>query len=535
MLEHSGCTHSVWMDAGGSPKSQAQSPKGLPLPMVLGEDVVTGICIIGAGVCGLSVAYELSRRGHGVVVLDDGPLVSGESERTTAHLSNALDEGYVVLERLHGLEGARLAAESHSAAIDLIEEVVSREEIGCGFERVEGYLWQSEDRRAKYEPRDESPSTTDQSPRVLEEELAATRRAGLVGVEWVERAPMGLFDSGPALRFPRQGQFHPVEYLAGLARCIVERGGRLFCHSHVVEVEDGSPCVVRTALGRTVRADAVVVATNSPVNDRVALHTKQAAYRTYVIAGSVPRGCVGRALFWDTAEPYHYVRLQDWRDEELLIVGGEDHKTGQGEHPERHWKNLLDWSRARFPMLGEIAYRWSGQVLEPVDGLGFVGRNPGDQHVYVVTGDSGHGMTHGTIAGTLLSDLITGKDHRWEALYSPARRTARAAGDFARENLNVAARYGEWVTPGDFHSEGEIMPGSGAVIRRGLRKVAVYKGEDGSMHECSAVCPHLGCIVHWNEGEKTWDCPCHGSRFDAFGAVLNGPANRGLKAEGVNE
>jgi len=179
--------------------------------------------------------------------------------------------------------------------------------------------------------------------------------------------------------------------------------------------------------------------------------------------------------------------------------------------------------------MGEVKYRWSGQVMETIDGVAFIGRNPIDApNVFIATGDSGMGMTHGTIAGILLTDLILGRENPWASLYDPSRKTVKAAGEFAKENLNVALQYGDWLTAGEVGSADEIGPNSGAVVRRGLTKVAAYRDERGTLHECSAVCPHLECIVHWNDDEKTWDCPCHGSRFDRFGAVLNGPANGDL-------
>jgi Rieske Fe-S protein len=286
-----------------------------------------------------------------------------------------------------------------------------------------------------------------------------------------------------------------------------------------------------------VTATAVVVATNTPVNDRFAIHTKQAAYRTYVIGVHVPRDSVPKALYWDTAQeaslangfgpiPYHYLRLQNVSPvQDLLIVGGEDHKTGQADDPEARWNRLEAWTRERFPMATDVTYRWSGQVMEPVDGLAFIGRNPADEpNIYVATGDSGNGMTHGTIAGILLTDLILGRENPWATLYDPARKSLRALGDFAKENLNVAAQYVDWAAAGEVKSAAEIAPGTGGVIRRGLKKVAIYRDEQKSLHEFSAICPHLGCIVAWNSAEKTWDCPCHGSRFDKLGTVINGPA-----------
>jgi glycine/D-amino acid oxidase-like deaminating enzyme/nitrite reductase/ring-hydroxylating ferredoxin subunit len=361
--------------------------------------------------------------------------------------------------------------------------------------------------------------------RFLDAEAAAARRAGAGPVERVAVIP-GVPLGAAGLRFTNQGQVHPLKYLAGLARAVVRLGGRIHCGSHVAEFEN-KPWrpQVRTSDKHTVTAGSVVFATNSPVNDWVAMHTKQAAYRTYVIAVRIPRDTVAPGLYWDTLNPYHYVRLtQDGNGEPLLIVGGEDHKTGQAHDVEVRFGALLEWTRQHFPMAGDIAYRWSGQVIEPNDYMAFIGRNPGSENVYIATGDSGQGMTHGTIAGMLIPDLILGIADPWEKLYDPSRVTPRSAAPFVRENVNVVAQYLDWVLPGEVSSPEEIPLGSGAVMRQGLKKFAVYRDADGTPHIRSAVCPHLFCIVDWNSVEKTWDCPCHGSRFDRYGKVVNGPA-----------
>ena len=474
------------------------------------------MCVVGAGIAGMTTAYLLARAGRAVVVIDDGPVGGGETGRTTAHLSNALDDRYYQIERLHGPYGAQIAAESHTAAISRIESIASQEDIDCDFERVDGFLFLG----------------SDSKPDELERELDAAHRAGLHEVELVDRAPPEFWNTGPALRFPRQAQFHPLKYLNGLARAIIRDGGQIFSHAHADQIVDGEPCQVTTSDGRVITADNVVVATNSPVNDWVILHTKQAAYRTYVIGARVPRGSIPRALYWDTADPYHYVRLHEVDSridsaqlEDILIVGGEDHKTGQEDDADRRFKSLEDWTRERFPMVESIDFRWSGQVMEPVDYMAFIGKNPGtDQHIYIVSGDSGNGMTHGTIAGILLTDLILGRKNPWTELYDPSRKKIRATPQFVRQALNVAVQYADWATGGDVDSVDKIEPGSGAVLRRGAKKIAAYKDNQGTVHLRSAVCTHLYCIVDWNSAEKTWDCPCHGSRFDPYGKVINGPA-----------
>ncbi len=493
-------TTSYWMRTG---------PASTPAPAPLDHDLRTEVCIIGAGIAGLSVAYQLARAGKAVVVVDDGPVGGGETGRTSAHLASVLDTRYADLERMHGA-GIAAIAESHARAIDEIEAICAREAIACDFRRVDGYLYLA--------PEDD--------PATLVREHAAAQRAGVSGVTWVDRAPLP-YPTGRCLRFPRQAELHPLRYVAGLAEAVTRAGGLLVA-GHATRMGAGPTALVELDDGHTIVADALVVATNSPVNDRITMHTKQAAYRSYVIAVAVPPGTVPHALYWDTAEPYHYVRVQSGGEHDVLIVGGEDHHTGQGDEDVTPFARLEAWARERFSTLGAVVDRWSGQVVNSVDGLGFIGRNPGDEpNVFIATGDTGNGLTNGTIAGMLIADLVLGRDHPWQPVYDPARITPLAAWSFTRESLHVAAGYARWLAPGAAKTAG-LAPGEGVVVQRGLRKVAVYRDPQGGLTECSAVCPHLGGVVAWNGVEKSWDCPCHGSRFDGTGRVLNGPANRDL-------
>jgi glycine/D-amino acid oxidase-like deaminating enzyme/nitrite reductase/ring-hydroxylating ferredoxin subunit len=485
----------------------------VPLRPVLEENTKANVCVIGAGIAGLTTAYLLAREGKSVVVLDDGPIAGGETGRTTAHLSNALDDRYFEIERLHGQKGARLAAESHTRAIDQIEQIVTGENIDCDFTRLNGYLFLRPGHDVEF----------------LERELEAIHRAGLTDVRMVDRAPLATFNTGPCLCFPRQGQFHIVKYMTGLASAFERLGGRIFTRTHVEDIRRGENPVVVSRGGKRVECNHVVVATNTPINDWLVIHTKQEAYRTYVIGAVVPKGTVPRLLLWDTADPYHYVRTQPLSDKhDALIIGGEDHKTGQSQDTSGRFDRLESWVRELFPNIEYVEFRWSGQIMEPVDAMAFIGKNPGDDNIFVVTGDSGNGMTHGTLAGILIRDLIDHCENPWENLYDPSRKTLKSAAEFARANLNVARQYLDFVTAGQVKDVDDIKMGTGAVVRRGVQKVAAYRDETGVVHEMSAICPHLGCIVDWNDTEKTWDCPCHGSRFTCEGQVINGPANTDL-------
>lgn len=484
---------------------------------LVGDGALTGahlsvdVAIIGAGITGLSVAYHLCKAGRSVAVFDKGLIGCGETGRTTAHLANALDEHFTELERLHGKEGARLAAQSHGAAIADIERIVAEEGIACDLMRVPGFL--------------ESIHSGEKARRELEQELEAAERAGMrVSLEDEVDVP---WSRGPRLRFEDQAQFQPLAYLIGLSRAVRRLGGRIYTRTRITDVDSSSDPVTLSLLdGRSVNARDVVVATNSPFIDRFAMHTKQAAYRSYVLTLQLTAEW-SPALWWDTGDPYHYVRGYG---DGLLIVGGEDHKTGQSSEPERAWSELEAWARARLPGPLAVRARWSGQILEPFDGLAFIGKNPGvSQHVYIACGDSGNGMTHGALAGLLLSELVQGHDHPWSSLYDPARKPHnRAVTSFLRENINVATHAMQGLLSAD-SIESTILPGTGEVVRAGLRRLAVYVADDGSRHACSAVCPHLGCLVQWNSAEKSWDCPCHGSRFDPYGRVLTGPAQRDLE------
>jgi glycine/D-amino acid oxidase-like deaminating enzyme/nitrite reductase/ring-hydroxylating ferredoxin subunit len=512
----SGYAHSFWIDSIPSLKFDS-----------LKQDIETDIVIIGAGISGLTVGYCLSQAGRPVVIVEDGFVGSGETGRTTAHIVNALDDRYSEIEKYHGEDGARLAAESHTAAIDFVESIVLSENIDCDFRRVEGYLFLHE---------------TDER-KTLEDELEATHRAG-INTSLIEEIPGIMNAKGPCLQFPRQAQFHPLKYLHGLARAIINRGGKIFTESHVTDVKknrvEGS--------NFSIKANHIVVATNTPINDLVTMHTKQFPYRTYVIAAAVQQGSLQPALWWDTGNqkskwvtmPYNYVRLQKFNDQfDLLICGGADHKTGQADEeniPEAdRFKILEDWAREKFPGIGDILYRWSGQVMEPLDSMGFIGRNPGDKDTYIVTGDSGNGMTHGTIAGRLITDLITGKENPWEKLYSPSRITMKIAGDYLKEVGNMAAQYVDYISAGDMKSAKELQNEEGGVLAVGLKKVAVYKDASGNLNAYSAICPHLGCVLQWNEIERSFDCPCHGSRFTCEGKVINGPASTDLKKIEITE
>ncbi|MCQ4165074.1 FAD-dependent oxidoreductase [Tahibacter harae] len=481
-----------------------------PLATTGGRPDAAQVCVIGAGIAGVSIALRLAEAGRQVLLIDRDGLGAGETARTSAHLASALDDRYYRLEHWHGKDGAALAAQSHAAAVDLIEEWSRRYAIDCDFERIPGYLLPA-------------PGADVQE---LEREYEAALRAGL-DVTRLEAGLAALPAWGPVLRFAGQARFHPLKYLLGLYTAALAAGVR-FMRAEAGDVEDGEQPRVLLADGGLIQAESVVVASNVPFHRRVALHTKQAAYRSYMLAGLIPAGRMPDALIWDTADPYRYLRLQPAGDgKDWLLIGGCDHKTGQA--PARDpLEELREWAGEYCKELENIQYAWSGQIIEPVDGLAFIGRDPGARNVYVVSGDSGNGLTHATLAAPLITALIVDGEHPWAALYDPARK--RLTGDWLEENANVALQYRDWLAAGDSNDVAALPPGQGAVIRHGLHRFALYRNEDGSLSALSARCPHLGCAVRWNALERSWDCPCHGSRFAAAdGHVLNGPARSGLE------
>lgn len=495
---------SLWMPVPEAPEA--------PLTDNRPADLV----VVGAGMAGLSVAYEALLKGRQVTIIDRGPVCGGMTARTTAHLASALDDRYYKFIALRGEKEARQLFESLTASIDRIEQIAREEGINCDFQRLDGYLIVGEG----------------DSSDILEKEFDACHRIGFDGVAWADRAPIPAADSGRCLRFPDQARFHPLKYLHGLVQAIRKRGGTFYPNTAVEEVaQDGPTVTVKLRGGNILLAQDVVCATNSPIAGRLTLQAKMAPYRTYAMAFAVPKGNIPDALTWDTLETYHYVRLQPGDDCDYLIVGGEDHKTGQADDAPERFQRLHTWALVRYGLLDNVTHRWSGQVLEPVDFAGYVGRDPDNDRIYFVTGDSGQGITNGSVAGLLIPELFNRGDHPWRKLYDPARVSLKAADTFIAENATAIRNMAEHLTGPLLPSEDSLMRGQGGLVGdHGVSPIAVYRDEKGILHRVSSVCSHVGCTVHFNSFERCWDCPCHGSHFDIDGEELNAPATRPLNA-----
>lgn len=500
----------------GTSKSIWYATSEVPNFPALPGNTSADVCVIGAGIAGLTSAYLLSKQGKKVILIDAVGVGSGETGRTTAHFFPP-DEWYADIEYKFGASQAVLVADSFRHAIATVETIIDSENIDCEFERLDGYLYNLPGSNAKD----------------LHKEREAATRAGAKAYLH-ERVPHLSFDTGPCIRYQDQAQFHPLKYLIGLAQAFVRNGGTIYGFTQALKIKgDHGEQLITTDRGE-IRARDVVVATNTPFNNLVVMHTKQAAYSTYVLGFTVPKGSVPRILLWDTGDPYYYIRLAATGAPdgmEVLIVGGADHKVGQELGAEHRYAEIEAWVREHFPMAADVLYQWSGVVMEPADGPAFLGRNPmDDKNVYIITGDSGNGMTHCTIGAALITDLILGRDNPWEALYNPARKVVHGLADFISEQVNTVAQYGDWAKGGEVESVQHILAGQGALVNQGLHKLAVYRDEQGVLHVLSAKCTHLGCVVHFNSAERSWDCPCHGSRFKIDGTVLRGPAVLPLEA-----
>lgn len=478
------------------------------------EDLRADVVIVGGGIVGITTAYLLAKAGKSVVVVDRERIATAETGHTTAHLQTVVDTRLQDLVPRFGLKGAKLGWDSQMEAVRLIESIARDERISCELERLDAYLYANE------------PGEED----ALREEVRLARK---IGYEAREADPGEVpYGAAFAIRYPDQGKFQVRKYLLGLAERAERLGVSFYEGTEVIGIDEGKPAKVRTRDGHTLTGDWVVQATNSPIAANEMIHTALYPYRTYAIGAYVPRGVFGSALYWDTADPYHYTRVEHGPDRDLVILGGEDHKVGAQENTEKAYGLLMSYLGRATPDF-EVAYFWSGEVIETQDDYPYIGRAPGrGENELIATGDSGTGMTNGTIAALMLSERVLGRGTPWDELYDPVRVTTGrgAITEWIKENADNGAKLvGRALMRSTIDDIAEIEPGQGAIMKRGLKPIAVSRPSTGGLCAVSGLCTHMGCTVKWNHSEESWDCPCHGSRFTPKGEILHGPALKPLE------
>ncbi|KAK4623715.1 Putative Rieske 2Fe-2S iron-sulfur protein [Fulvia fulva] len=504
----SGATEPVWV--------HTEPYSARPHFSKLERDVETDVCVVGAGIAGIQTSYELVTRGFNVVLLEAREILSGETGRTSGHLASALDDGYTLIAGKHGQEGAQIAADSHQWAINRVGDVAKKLGIDCEYRLLPGYEFSQYDRVKQ-------PKEHAEENKELEEEVSKAQELGLK-VEYDADFKLRGWDGEPDQRgaaiFRDQATFHPTKYLNGVLKWLKEQPNfHCFTHTRVMDFSEkgieigpiGHKTVeLKTIDGYTVKAQDAIEYD-----------------RTYCIAIKVPKGYVEDALFYDEAEEYKYVRLTHCDAEhDYLVVGGCDHK----EEPLGRFKELETWTRERFTKAGSVDYAWSGQVFEPVDFMAFIGRDPGTKHTWIMTGDSGNGLTHFVLGADIIATEISGQAHPWSKLYRPNRVASilKSGKQMLSHDLQINAQYKRFFQS-DIEDIADLPNGEAGVLNPTTKTpTAVYKDDEGNVHKLSALCPHLKGVVCWNRTEKSWDCPVHGSRFSKDGVCVMGPAKGNL-------
>ncbi|CAG5067597.1 Cytochrome b6-f complex iron-sulfur subunit [Dyadobacter sp. CECT 9623] len=473
--------------------------------------------IVGAGITGLTTALLLQEGGKKCVIVDAHSPGFGTTGGTSAHINTFADTTYDEVEKDFGKEAAVQFAESIARSVAMIDRLVQKYNIECDFEWKNGYVY----------------SETDQETEELNTLFESALSAG-VSAKIAEHAPAPV-PYKKAVVFDRQAQFHPLKYISALQKHFVEKGGVVINNTLIegVDSEDGHH--VAKSADKQIKAKTVVYATHIPPGGVNVLHFRNAPYRSYVIAATLADGAYPDALIYDMQEPYHYFRTHTTDGQQYLVVGGHDHKTAHGD-PEQSFADLIEYTKQCY-QVEEVVARWSAQYYVPSDGLPYIGQLPGaSSGIYTATGFNGNGMILGTVSAMVISDLILHGQSVDEDLYSPGRiKPIAGFTEFVKENADVAARFiGDRFGIEEIKSISEIPADSGQIVEFDDQKLAIYKDQNGRVSALNPVCTHTHCIVNWNNAEKSWDCPCHGARFDTDGVVLTGPARENLEKVNIN-
>jgi glycine/D-amino acid oxidase-like deaminating enzyme/nitrite reductase/ring-hydroxylating ferredoxin subunit len=474
-------------------------------------DTFFDIIIAGGGITGISIAHLFQKAGKKCLLLEAHSLGFGTTGGTTAHLNTIMDTPYNQIEKNFGEKNAQLIARVTRQAIEHIKQNIKDYSIECGFEELPAYLFSQNEKQTKE----------------LKEINEASVKAGL-SIEYVNDIPVPIpFEK--AIRVDKQAKFHPTEYLFALAKAFEDAGGVIVQNCRVAHAESNKFVEVETSLGK-VQAGQLIYATHIPPGVNL-LDLRCAPYRSYVLAIRLAKDNYPDGLVYDLYEPYHYYRTQEVKGKKYLIAGGEDHKTAHEENTDACFMRLEGYVRKFFDV-ETIAFNWSSQYFEPADGLPYIGHLPGHpENIYVATGYGGNGMTYSTVAALVLKDLLLSESGEYTDLFNPNRiKPVAGFGKFVKENLDVAKELVAKILPTEKLQElAGLAYGEGKVVKYEGHNIALYKDEQGKLYAVNTVCPHLKCTVNWNMSEKTWDCPCHGSRFDYEGKVVTGPATHNLE------
>jgi glycine/D-amino acid oxidase-like deaminating enzyme/nitrite reductase/ring-hydroxylating ferredoxin subunit len=488
-------TTSIWME---TTPATTYSP--------LEQDTEVDVCVIGGGITGITAAVLCKEAGLTVAVVELDRVGAGVTGYTTGKVTSLHGLIYAQVRSRFGEDGARAYAQANQAGLELIARWVRDRGIDCDLRRKPALTY-AEDGSDLGDVRDE---------------VEAAAAAGLPA-SFTEDVDLPWPVAG-AVRVEDQAEMHARKYVLALAGTLPGGGSHVFERTRALGVDDGDPCRVHTDRGEVVARD-VIVATHYPMLDRGLFFARLSPERSYALAVRV-RGDVPQGMYLSTESPAHSLRAVPHPGGELLIVGGEGHKTGQGGDTVERYERLEAWARERFDV-AEVAYRWSAQDAMPADGIPYVGRlSPVSRHVWTASGYRKWGLTNGTAAAMMLTDLIRGRENAWTGTFDANRfKPLAAAPALLKENVNVGAHFfGDRLSSPDARSLDELGPDEGGIVAVEGEKVAAYRDADGTLHTVSPICTHLWCQVKWNRAERSWDCPCHGSRYDVTGKVLQGPA-----------
>jgi len=487
-------TQSIWS------RQRAERPSF----SVFSEPITVDVAIIGGGITGMTAAYHLLKAGKRIALLEQAHIGEGDTGSSTAFLTYVVDTSLKELVKTFGKEAATLVWQSNREMIDQVERIVYIEQIDCGFKRCPAKIF----------------AHNADAAQDLKEEAELAQSLGFP-VIWHDE-PLLPFAHHGYMEVPDQAKFNPLQYIEALALDLEEEGALIFEKTHVHEVEGEGPIILHASEG-TITATDVIVATHGPVTQSLQFPSRFEASRTYVIEADLLSD-LAEGIYWNTEEPYHYFRVDRDHGKARILLGGEDHVTGKSDIPEmKHFERLESYLTHLLPTETRTVFtQWSGQIYETIDGLPYIGRAAGAKHFYVATGFAGNGMTFGSMAGHILSHLIVEGAHPWADLYKTIRM--HGAGTMIELGASFVSELIHGKVKGDVSSIDDILPGTGAILIEAGKPLAVFKKTDGGLIRLSGVCTHLHCTVKWNGAEKSWDCPCHGSRFDLEGGVLNGPA-----------